>query len=49
MSAAAVQSGPGWDLTDTRHRTYGLKTAEDHIRVYDEWAASYDEDVYVAC
>ena len=46
MSAAAgVRTGSGWNLDDPRHRTYGLKTAEDHIKLYDEWAASYDEDV----
>ncbi|KAK4554088.1 hypothetical protein LTR86_008929 [Recurvomyces mirabilis] len=43
--AAAVQSGPGWDLSDHRHRAYDLKTPEDHIKLYDTWAITYDEDV----
>ncbi|EME81503.1 uncharacterized protein MYCFIDRAFT_58956 [Pseudocercospora fijiensis CIRAD86] len=30
---------------DHRHRSYDLKTPEEHIKLYDDWAAQYDADV----
>ncbi|KAF7190963.1 Methyltransferase-like protein 27 [Pseudocercospora fuligena] len=30
---------------DHRHRSYALKTPEEHIKLYDDWAAQYDADV----
>ncbi|EME38235.1 hypothetical protein DOTSEDRAFT_75715 [Dothistroma septosporum NZE10] len=44
MSATATLTQTQ-DLADYRHRTYDLKTPQDHAKMYDEWAATYDSDV----
>lgn len=31
---------------DHRHRSYDLKSPEDHIKLYDDWAETYDDTVF---
>lgn len=43
--SATVTTAPAAVLPDYRHRTYDLKTPQEHSDMYDEWAATYDADV----
>lgn len=40
-----TQTAPAATMADYRHRTYDLKTPEEHMKMYDEWAETYDSDV----
>ncbi|CAK4032389.1 Williams-Beuren syndrome chromosomal region 27 [Lecanosticta acicola] len=45
MSATVTTTAPAAVLPDYRHRTYDLKTPEEHMKMYDEWASTYNDDV----